>query len=50
MGFGAPAALGAKVAQPDKVVVSLVGDGDSAKIQLCLLRQLKRIFLWFGSL
>jgi len=27
MGFGAPAALGAKVAQPDKVVVSLVGDG-----------------------
>jgi acetolactate synthase-1/2/3 large subunit len=27
MGFGAPAALGAKVALPDKVVVSLVGDG-----------------------
>jgi len=27
MGFGAPAALGAKVAAPDKVVVSLVGDG-----------------------
>ncbi|MED3726350.1 thiamine pyrophosphate-binding protein [Priestia filamentosa] len=27
MGFGAPAALGAKIAQPDKVVVSLVGDG-----------------------
>lgn len=27
MGFGAPAALGAKLAQPDKVVVSLVGDG-----------------------
>lgn len=27
MGFGAPAALGAKVAQPDRVVVSLVGDG-----------------------
>lgn len=27
MGFGAPAALGAKLAQPDRVVVSLVGDG-----------------------
>ena len=27
MGFGAPAALGAKLARPDKVVVALVGDG-----------------------
>lgn len=27
MGFGAPAALGAKLARPDRVVVSLVGDG-----------------------
>ncbi|BDG46835.1 thiamine pyrophosphate-binding protein [Parageobacillus sp. KH3-4] len=27
MGFGAPAALGVKIARPDKVVVSLVGDG-----------------------
>jgi len=27
MGFGAPAALGAKVAEPKRVVVSLVGDG-----------------------
>jgi len=27
MGFGAPAALGAKIARPDHVVVSLVGDG-----------------------
>jgi acetolactate synthase-1/2/3 large subunit len=27
MGFGAPAALGAKIACPDQVVVSLVGDG-----------------------
>jgi acetolactate synthase-1/2/3 large subunit len=27
MGFGAPAALGAKVARPDRVVMSLVGDG-----------------------
>ena len=27
MGFGPPAALGAKIAHPDKVVVSLVGDG-----------------------
>lgn len=27
MGFGAPGALGAKVAAPDRVVVSLVGDG-----------------------
>ena len=27
MGFGPPAAVGAKIAHPDKVVVSLVGDG-----------------------
>ena len=27
MGFGAPAALGAKIALPDRVVVALVGDG-----------------------
>jgi acetolactate synthase I/II/III large subunit len=27
MGFGAPAALGVKVARPERVVVSLVGDG-----------------------
>ncbi len=27
MGFGAPAALGVKLARPDKLVVSLVGDG-----------------------
>ena len=27
MGFGSPAALGAKVARPDKVVVALIGDG-----------------------
>ncbi len=27
MGFGPPAALGAKVAAPDRVVISLVGDG-----------------------
>lgn len=27
MGFGSPAALGAKLAAPDKVVISLIGDG-----------------------
>ncbi len=27
MGFGAPAALGAKIAKPDKTVISLIGDG-----------------------
>lgn len=27
MGFGPPAALGAKIAAPDKVVISMVGDG-----------------------
>ena len=27
MGFGSPAALGAKVAKPDRVVVALIGDG-----------------------
>jgi acetolactate synthase I/II/III large subunit len=27
MGFGSPAALGVKIAKPDRVVVSLVGDG-----------------------
>ncbi|MDA8228403.1 MAG: thiamine pyrophosphate-binding protein [Desulfitobacterium hafniense] len=27
MGFGSPAALGAKIAAPDRIVVSLIGDG-----------------------
>jgi len=27
MGFGAPAAIGAKLAQPEKVVIALIGDG-----------------------
>ena len=27
MGFGGPAAIGAKLAQPEKVVISLIGDG-----------------------
>ena len=27
MGFGPPAAIGAKIANPDRVVISLVGDG-----------------------
>ena len=27
MGFGPPAAIGAKMARPDKVVISLIGDG-----------------------
>ena len=27
MGFGGPAAIGAKIAQPDRVVVALIGDG-----------------------
>jgi acetolactate synthase-1/2/3 large subunit len=27
MGFGGPAAIGAKIARPDKVVVALIGDG-----------------------
>jgi acetolactate synthase-1/2/3 large subunit len=27
MGFGPPAALGAKIAAPDRVVTSMVGDG-----------------------
>jgi acetolactate synthase-1/2/3 large subunit len=27
MGFGSPAAIGAKVARPDKVIVALIGDG-----------------------
>jgi thiamine pyrophosphate-dependent acetolactate synthase large subunit-like protein len=27
MGFGPPAALGAKIAAPDRVVISMVGDG-----------------------
>src|SRR5262249_13751178 len=27
LGFSLPAAIGAKIAQPDKVVVSIVGDG-----------------------
>ena len=27
MGFGSPAALGAKIALPDRVVIALIGDG-----------------------
>ena len=27
MGFGGPAAIGAKIARPDKVVIALIGDG-----------------------
>ena len=27
MGFGEPAAIGAKIAAPDKVVITLVGEG-----------------------
>jgi acetolactate synthase-1/2/3 large subunit len=27
MGFGGPAAMGAKIARPDKVVIALIGDG-----------------------
>lgn len=36
MGFGSPAALGAKVAAPDKVVVSLIGDGGFGQNPACL--------------
>ena len=35
MGFGAPAAMGAKIAAPDNVVISLVGMEVSVKIQHC---------------
>ena len=36
MGFGSPAALGAKVAAPDRVVVSLIGDGGFGQNPACL--------------
>jgi acetolactate synthase-1/2/3 large subunit len=36
MGFGSPAAIGAKIACPDRVVVSLVGDGGFGQNPACL--------------
>lgn len=36
MGFGSPAALGAKLAAPDRVVVSLIGDGGFGQNPACL--------------
>jgi acetolactate synthase-1/2/3 large subunit len=36
MGFGGPAALGAKLAQPDKPVVALVGDGGFSAVESTL--------------
>jgi acetolactate synthase-1/2/3 large subunit len=36
MGFGAPAALGAKLARPDKPVVALVGDGGFSAVESTL--------------
>jgi acetolactate synthase-1/2/3 large subunit len=36
MGFGGPAALGAKLAAPDKPVVSLVGDGGFSAVESTL--------------
>lgn len=36
MGFGAPAALGAKLAKPDKPVVALVGDGGFSAVECTL--------------
>lgn len=36
MGFGPPAALGAKLARPEKAVVALVGDGGFSSTMQCL--------------
>jgi acetolactate synthase-1/2/3 large subunit len=36
MGFGTPAALGAKLARPDKTVVALVGDGGFSPVECTL--------------
>ena len=36
MGFGPPAAIGAKIAAPDRVVLSLVGDGGFGQNPACL--------------
>jgi acetolactate synthase-1/2/3 large subunit len=49
MGFGSPAALGAKVADPDRVVVSLIGDGgfgqNPAVLATAAIENIPAIFL-----
>jgi acetolactate synthase-1/2/3 large subunit len=49
MGFGSPAALGAKVASPDRVVVSLIGDGgfgqNPAVLATAAIENIPAIFL-----
>ena len=49
MGFGPPAAIGAKIARPDKVVLSLVGDGgfgqNPATLATAVERELAIIWL-----
>ncbi|MDH3282860.1 MAG: thiamine pyrophosphate-binding protein, partial [Gammaproteobacteria bacterium] len=42
MGFGPSAALGAKMAAPDKVVISLVGDGGFGQNPACLATAFER--------
>jgi acetolactate synthase-1/2/3 large subunit len=49
MGFGSPAALGAKVADPDRIVVSLIGDGgfgqNPAVLATAAIENIPAIFL-----
>lgn len=49
MGFGSPAALGAKIAAPDRVVVSLIGDGgfgqNPAVLATAAIENIPAIFL-----
>jgi acetolactate synthase-1/2/3 large subunit len=49
MGFGSPAALGAKVAAPDRVVVSLIGDGgfgqNPAVLATAAIEEIPAIFI-----
>ncbi|VBB09096.1 Hypothetical protein LUCI_4382 [Lucifera butyrica] len=53
MGFGSPAALGAKVAAPDKVVVSLIGDGgfgqNPAVLATAAIENIGAIFIIFNN-
>jgi acetolactate synthase-1/2/3 large subunit len=49
MGFGPPAAIGAKIARPDRTVISLVGDGGFGQNPAALRPQSSRSSRSSGS-
>lgn len=48
MGFGGPAAIGAKIARPDKIVIALIGDGGFGQnpAQLATARHENTAVIW----